>query len=87
MKSQGCGIGCHNDRKFHKHIGSSVVEIPARFQSDVIIITPNLVVRGFTRVGGKASVHLVNSGLDTRCGVMLSCMHISGGKVRFFPGK
>ena len=43
--------------KFDWHIGSSAADMPAKLQSDKIIITPNLAA---SRFGGKTSYLLVN---------------------------
>ena len=55
--------------KFDGHIGSSAADMPVKFQSDIIIITPNRETS--TRSYGKTSVRLVNR--DP--GVGLSCLH------------
>ena len=48
--------------KFDRHLGSSAAEMPVKFQSNMIIITPILRLRDFTRFGGKMSYSLVNRG-------------------------
>ena len=44
--------------KFERHLGSSAAEMPIKFQSDTIIITPTLMASRFTKFGRKTSYRL-----------------------------
>ena len=48
--------------KFDRHLGSTAVETPVKFQSDTVVLIPNLGLRVFTRFGSKTSYRLVNRG-------------------------
>ena len=54
--------------KFDRHLDSSAAEMPAKFQSDMIIITSNFAASRYHEIlGGETSVRLVNKDSGPHC--------------------